>query len=494
MDSLPHSASRAGRRLSAVAAVVALLGALPALAHAASAGLALNPDNPRYLTWNGKPIYLVGNGFYYSVSNAGFDYGRYFDEMARSGINYTRTWILLPIRQRGEDGSDDDWRWGRDAYPVRYVSPWERSGEGAAYDGEPRYRLDRFDPAYWKRLRGYLSYARKRRIVVELTFFDDCYIRHGHWDDSPHWEYHPFNSINGGPIVADSHKEAAEFYNLENDEVRGCQEALVEKALAETRGFENVIFEVCNEPYSRSIPWEWMQHWVDFIHARDDRLVSIEMARGAHPKADIRNMHLRWAGRVHREFLEHVGDGKPLIADETPGYRGPRHDPEGAAAHRRAMWAAFVTGGHYNLLDYTWYRNPEYADGGEAVRRWQGHLAEFVHRVVPWAMAPRDDLVVSAPAKAFALADPGKHYVVYLMGDTGPSEISVTLDAGRYRVQWFDPKTGEDGSRLTLNVPVGGAVTLASPGFSEDMVLLIRRPLDRPTGKTQIKDWVPWRL
>ena len=57
-------------------------------------------------------------------------------------------------------------------------------------------------------------------------------------------------------------------------------------------------------------------------------------------------------------------------------------------------------------------------------------------------------------------------------------------------MRWFDPKTGEDVNRLTITVPMGGPVALASPGFSEDVVLLIRWPLE-PKAKTQIKDWLP---
>ena len=193
----------------------------------------------------------MGSGFYYALSKADFDYGRYLDELARTASTTRASSITLPIRQRGADGADDDWRWGRGAYPVPYISPWERSGEPAAYDGGPPYHLDRFNPAYWSRLRGFLACARKLGIMVELSIFDDCLVRHGRWDKSPHWEYHPFNSINGGPIVADTQQGAAEFYNLDNELVRACQAALIEKLLAETRGFENVIFEVCNEPCSR---------------------------------------------------------------------------------------------------------------------------------------------------------------------------------------------------------------------------------------------------
>ena len=489
MDPLPHPTSRA-RRLSAAAAL-ALLGLLAALATAAATGLAPHPENPRYLTYHGKPIYLVGGGFYYALSKADFDYGRYFDELAAHGINYTRTWVLLPIRQRGADGSDDDWRWGRDAYPIPYISPWERSGEPAAYDGGPPYHLDRFNPAYWKRLRGFLAHARRRDIIVELTLFDDCSVRHGRWDRSPHWEYHPFNSINGGP-AANSREGAAEFYNLDNEAVRAAQVALVEKLLAETRGFDNVVFEVCNEPYSPAISPRWLQHWVDFIHERDPRLVAVE-ARGSRTPGDVATLHLAGAERVRARLRRHLRDGKPLIADETPAYRGPRHDPQGAALHRTAMWTAFVSGGHYNVLDHTWYANRDYASDGETLRRYQSYLAKFVHRVFPWRMAPRDDLVASAPVRAFALAEPGEAYVIYLVGSAAPSQISAILEAGRYWVRWFDPKTGEDVNRLTITVPMGGTVALASPGFSEDMVLLIRRPLE-PKAKTQIKDWLPWEL
>jgi hypothetical protein len=375
---------------------------------------------------------------------------------------------------------------------VRSISPWERSGEPAAYDGQPPYHLDRFNPAYWARLRGFLRQAQRRGIIVELTIFDDCGVRHGRWDEQPRWEYHPFNSINGGPIIADTQQGAAEFYNLDNAAVRAAQEALVEKLLKETRPFGNVIFEVCNEPYSPASSPQWLQHWVDFIHARDPRLVSVE-ARGKGALGDVLTLHLGGPERVHAALLQRLRDAKPLIVDETPPYRGPRHDPRGAALHRTAMWTAFVSGGQYDVLDYTWYRNPDYASDGDAVREYQSHLAQFVHRVVPWRMAPRDDVVISAPAKAYALAEPGEAYVVYLLGSAEASQVSVKLDVGRYWVRWFDPKTGKDVNGLTITVPVGGPVTLASPRFDEDMVLLVRKPLPPPKGRIP-EDLVPWDL
>ncbi len=61
------------------------------LATAASAPLALHPDNPRYFLFRGKPTVLVTSGEHYgAVLNLDFDYVRYLDALATDGLNHTR--------------------------------------------------------------------------------------------------------------------------------------------------------------------------------------------------------------------------------------------------------------------------------------------------------------------------------------------------------------------------------------------------------------------
>src|SRR5215831_20476097 len=57
------------------------------------APFSLSPQNPHYFLFRGKPTLLITSGEHYgAVLNLDFDYLKYLDTLARSGLNGTRTW------------------------------------------------------------------------------------------------------------------------------------------------------------------------------------------------------------------------------------------------------------------------------------------------------------------------------------------------------------------------------------------------------------------
>jgi hypothetical protein len=76
-------------------------------------------------------------------------------------------------------------------------------------------------------------------------------------------------------------------------------------------------------------------------------------------------------------------------------------------------------------------------------------------------------------ATVHALGRGGREYAIYVSGGSGTARLQLALPAGRYRAQWFDPKTGQTTKR-TLVRNGGGTVTLISPLYSEDVALAIR--------------------
>ena len=54
--------------------------------------LSINPQNPHYFIFRGKPAILIGSTEHYgAVMNLDFDYITYLNELAASGLNVTRT-------------------------------------------------------------------------------------------------------------------------------------------------------------------------------------------------------------------------------------------------------------------------------------------------------------------------------------------------------------------------------------------------------------------
>jgi hypothetical protein len=81
------------------------------------------------------------------------------------------------------------------------------------------------------------------------------------------------------------------------------------------------------------------------------------------------------------------------------------------------------------------------------------------------AMAPRNEL----SSTAYCLADPGSEYLVYQPGDGG---FSVTLAAGAYAFEWFNPAAGAVAGTGSVEA-AGGERSFAAP-FPGEAVLYLR--------------------
>ena len=64
--------------------------------------IALNPDNPHYFQWRGRPTILITSAEHYgAVMNLDFDYRKYLDTLAADGMNYTRVFSGAYVEPEG---------------------------------------------------------------------------------------------------------------------------------------------------------------------------------------------------------------------------------------------------------------------------------------------------------------------------------------------------------------------------------------------------------
>jgi hypothetical protein len=77
--------------------------------------------------------------------------------------------------------------------------------------------------------------------------------------------------------------------------------------------------------------------------------------------------------------------------------------------------------------------------------------------------------IVASGARVYALAWAGREYVIYAAAG---GACSIDIEAGRYEVRRYDPRTGAE-TRLP-DVAGGGAVSFLFPDM-DDWVLLLRR-------------------
>ena len=437
-----------------------------------AAPLALHPANPRILLFRGEPTVLVGSGEHYgAVLNADFDYRTYLETLAADGLNLTRTFVGSYVEKPGDFGI----RLNTLApAPGRFLAPWARSGSPGYAGGGNRFDLERWDAAYFARLRDFVGEAGRRGIVVEVVMFS-AYYRDG-------WSLSPLNARNNVNGVGEVEKGRAQ--TLDNGPLLGHQERMVRKVVEELAGFDNVYFEVQNEPWADhpveaglvspylrpgelpgdAVRWrnqvhlaskaslDWQARIVSAIADEERRLGSRHLIaqnycnfrhplRDVDPRVSVVNFHYAWPEAA----AWNLGLGRALASDET-GFAGSADE-----TYREQAWGFLLAGGSiFSHLDYSFAvgkedgtaANSAPGGGSPALRRQLGVLKAFLVRFDLPALRPRPDVVARAPgAVAHVLAEVGRAYAVYLVGD-GDTALALELPAGRYREEWVDTKTG----------------------------------------------------
>jgi hypothetical protein len=461
---------------------------------AATHPFSLNPENPHYFLFRGKPTVLITSGEHYgAVLNLDFDYVKYLDALKREGLNATRTWsgaycepteafsiasnTLAPLKDR-------------------FIAPWRRSTEPGYANGGNKFDLSQWDPAYFKRLKDFVSQAGKRGIIVELNLFCPFY-------EEGMWRLSPMNAANNVNQVGSLPRSSV--YTLDKSgPLLAVQEAMVRKLVTELKGCDNVYYEICNEPYFGGVTIEWQRHIADIIAETElglgvRHLISQNIAndkaevRNPHPQVSIFNFH-------YATPPETVGMNYALnkvIGDNETGFRGTNDTP-----YRMEGWDFIVAGGGlFNNLDYSFttrhedgsYVFPASQPGGgtTALRHQLGFLSRTMHRLDFVHMRP-DNTVAKAKlpdgATLRVLSKPGRDYLVYLRMGTGVAKdsvdrkthcekgelsVGVELPAGKFSAEWLDTKAGRTLEAIEF-VHSGGAHPFPVPGFQDDIALLVR--------------------
>ncbi len=445
------------------------------LGSAGAAPIALHPDNPHYLLFRGRPTLLIGSTEHYgAVLNLDFDYLRYLDELKSKGLNLTRTFSGVYC----EDEPSFKIKHNTLA-PARgrLIAPWARSVVPGNADGGNKFDLDRWDEAYFRRLKEFLTQAGRRGIVVELVLFCPFY-------EDPMWHLSPMNAGNNTRGLGTMPR--TEVYTLKHPEMLALHEALVAKICAELKDFDNLYYEICNEPYFGGVTLPWQERIAAAITAAEAgfphrHLIAQNIANGRqkidrpNPAVAIFNFHYATPpDTVAMNFgLQRV------IADDETGFRGSQD-----FVYRHEGWEFILAGGAiYDNLDYSFSVGHEDGSarpdapggGGAALRRQLAILKQFIEgfdfvRMKPdFAAIKGNDIPKTS---IHALSERGRQYAIYLRGE-GAKKLAVELPAGAYRLQWTDTQNGPLGKPETFQ-HAGGTRTLDVPEYHADVGLGIR--------------------
>lgn len=459
-------------------AVVLVVGGR-AVAAGPTKPLALHPDNPHYFLFRGKPTVLVTSGEHYgAVLNLDFDYAKYVETLAADGLNLTRTFSGAYVEPQGAFNiARNTLAPERD----RFICPWARSETPGYANGGNKFDLTRWDAAYFERLKDFVTQAAGRGVIVEMNLFCPFYSE-AQWKLSPQ---NAINNVNGVGNVA-----RTDVYTLDkHGGLLAVHEAMTRKIVTELRDFDNVYYEICNEPYFGGVTLEWQHHIADVIVDTEKpfpnkHLISQNIANG---KAEVRNPHagvsifnFHYASPPDTVGMNYGLD--KVIGDNETGFKGT-----GNTHYRMEGWEFILAGGGlYNNLDYSFtvghedgtfaYPAKQPGGGNRALRRQLKILKDFIHSFDFIRMKPDNSVVkggLSEGARARALANPGRQYAVYVFGGKR-TDLTLEIPAGRYRLQWLNPLSGKFDRREVVDHG-GGKLTLSSPPYEEDVALRLVR-------------------
>ncbi len=461
--------------------VAAVCLAAASMAGAAAEPLRLHPDNPRCFLWRGKPALLITSAEHYGAAlNLDFDYVKYLDTLAADKLNLTRTFAGgAYVEPSGAFGIARN-----TLAPAsgRFICPWARSGQPGYAGGGNKFDLARWDDAYFRRLRDFVGKASERGVVVEMNLFCPFY-EESQWKLSP---LHPGNNVNGTSPVARTN-----VYTLDqHGGLLAFQERMTRKVVEELREFDNVYYEICNEPYFGGVTLAWQHRIAEAIVEAQSahphrKLISQNVANGKakvanpHPAISIFNFH--YASPPDTVALN-WGLNR-VIGDNETGFKGTNDAP-----YRIEAWEFILAGGGlFNHLDYSFvaghedgafvYPAKQPGGGNPGFRKQMRILAEFMGGFEFVKMQP-DASVVRAGApkgvKPWALAERGRAYAVYLRSARDLRALELALPAGDYEARWISPLTG---ATLKSETFAHAAQTrrLETPTTEGDVALAVRR-------------------
>ncbi len=434
----------------------------------------LHPENSHYFLWRDKPAVLIGSGEHYgAVINLDFDYLKYLETLKADGLNQIRIFSGTFREVPGSFGIVDN-----TLAPAvgRYVCPWARSEVPGYAQGGNKFDLTKWDEAYFTRLKEVVAQAGQRGIVIEFVLFTPLYV-------DPMWEVSPMNAKNNVNGIGAIPKD--ECLTLKHANLVAVQEAVTRKLVQELKGFDNVYFEICNEPYARKVPADWEARIAQTIVDAEKELpnkhliaqnISNKTAKIENPNPLVSIFNFHYASPPDAVTMNYHLN-KPIGHDET-GFKG-----NGDAVYRKEAWQFLLNGGSvFSHLDYSFTVGHEGGDypipnktpggGGKAFRHQMKVLKDFIEGVDFVRMKPARELFKADGAVVYALADAGKSYAAYLKGKA--QNASLDLPPGDYRATWVNVLQG-DIEKAEDFTHGGGEKTLAIPEYTEEIALKVQR-------------------
>jgi len=413
-------------------------------------------EHPFHFVWEGTGEHYFWNG----TTTYGI-LGWRDDDVIRRAIDRLHALRVNRMRVTLTWRVKDGRAWFENVLPGEHFrmafGPW--AAERPEDTEKPGYDVSRFDVSHWQKVERLLRHAREKDMIVSVIFYTDG--RRPGTD--------PFGKERMGG------EDEQRYYRY---------------AAARLAAFSNVMWDVANE-YRLFRNDAWAEKMGAFLRECDpyDHLTSV------HGHGDFRFMKSPWADFAMYQMWDEKGGnafllkarqtqaatGRPMpqvneeygYEDHYPrGWGGNRVAPARSADNRRRLaWGMAMAGGYQTTGERAdsgtgggWINGR--GDDSMVMLEGYGRIVEFFAGFEWWRAEPRNDLVSDG---AMALAEPGKACAVYLPSG---GRTTLRLERGIYRVERFDPRTGE---RRALDPAVGPEWTAPEAPAGEDWAFLLRR-------------------
>jgi hypothetical protein len=485
--------------IALVACTLVVTVSLASETPAAAGRVRVDPRNPHYFNYRGKPLILVTSDHtWFAVTAADFNYVAFLDALAANGNNFTR---IYP-----------------GAHPVNYTNqplifPWARDAAG-------KYDLDAWNPTYFERLHSFMRHAQAKGVIVDICLFN------GFGSDEKktyqwRWDWCPLNDANN--VQAGVGTKRDYFCTLEELALVKYQKAYVRKLVAELNPYDNLIYDVADEPdYFSMIDDKKVNPWVsemmdEVIHAEKTLPTKHLIAQTFH--RSLEKSGKKWGADprtawISVEYTAGLGAfdsqyayNKPYVLIETTT---PVLNPlgfwkieYGIDASRVHAWPFMVAGGA-GCLEFNDDFDSQAPAGRERtveILRQRGILRKFIEsfdfvrmsHFTDFAGIGRNAIRNDKTGKAWgtAMAEPGRQYALYVSHSyieevpkqpgyykvvPGNYREEITLKAlpgNTYVAEWIDPSNGSVIASENIKHP-GGDLLLKTPSYTIDVALRMK--------------------
>lgn len=480
--------------------------------------LTKHPKNRRYFMLDNpcEAIYLAGTGHSNNIQ-----------DFLPATFNFENEYP--PGNERGASNFIRGWHWEGSTYGSSSIWPlaFKRTGPGNAHDGQLRFDLTRYaDLNYVGRLEDRASGASGKEMYLSVMLFQGWSVDNvggvHPWPDHPFYSGNNINNVNGDwdetllPNGKHVFPYGRELHRLTNKPIPVAQhqDNYVKHIVEMLNSYENILWEVSNESYTGSLPWQ--QHIAKVIRDKEALLTKRHLVWISAPRIDSSSMDPSSTGVTNKDVYNSTADvisptwQRPAVrADGTevsggsskpgdiyqsnpPATSGRKivildTDHIGAPCDwcsREWVWKAFTRGYHVALHEVNPGENTLHFNQKADVRQAIKQTLAYSRKISLIDMAPQNeaqatpycssgyclytsdnpDPQADANNNTFvqAIAN-GKQYLVFKPATTNQVTI-FNLPPGDYSGEWKDVSDNTDSvSAVATFHHAGGPRTLTPP-------------------------------